>query len=263
MRCKVILKTLMYNSKSQVMEAISSNSAQTIGEIVTGDLRKARVFRKYGIDFCCGGKKTLEQVCKDKNLDLGTLENDLSNVTGDTSGTVANADQWDADFLADYIVNVHHAYIRHVTPDIYAWAQKVARVHGDRHPEAVEVLKLFTAISDELAGHMIKEENILFPYVKHLHRLKQQGVPAEQSPFGTVKNPIHVMEKEHELVGELFTQMEKVTNHFTPPVDACNTFRALYANLKEFEDDLFLHIHLENNILFPNAIVLEQKLSAD
>lgn len=244
------------------MGARSSDSAQMIGEIVTGDLRKARVFRKYGIDFCCGGKKTLEQVCHDKNLDVQVLEYELSRVAGDVAGTVANADQWEADFLADYIVNVHHAYIRQVTPDIYAWAEKVARVHGDRHPEAVEVLKLFTAISEELAGHMMKEENILFPYVKHLCRLKKERATAEQSPFGTVKNPIHVMEKEHELVGELFTRMEKATNQFTPPEDACNTFRALYANLKEFEDDLFLHIHLENNILFPKAEAIESETSA-
>lgn len=242
------------------METLSPNTAQTIGEIVTGDLRKARVFRKYGVDFCCGGKKTLEQVCRDKKINQTELEHDLESVAGEPT-TGEKADEWDIEFLADYIVNVHHTYIRQVTPDIDAWAAKVARVHGDRHPEVIALYNLFREASAELAGHMIKEENILFPYVKQLSRMKKGTTAVQESPFGTVLNPIHVMEKEHEIVGEIFTEMERVTNKFTPPVDACNTFRALYANLKEFEDDLFLHIHLENNILFPKAVKVEQELS--
>lgn len=234
---------------------------ETIGEIVTKDLRKARVFRKYGIDFCCGGKRTLEQVCREKQISRADIENDLLNVGGEPRTTEANADTWEADFLADYIVNIHHAYVRKAMPDLRAWANKVAHVHGDRHPETIRVNQLFTEIADELSQHMMKEENILFPYIHELVQAKRNGGTNGSLQPGKVKSPVAEMEQEHERVGELFMEIEKLTDNFTPPADACNTYRALYINLKEFENDLFLHVHLENNILFPKAEQLDLELA--
>lgn len=244
------------------METVNTkeHATATIGEIVTGDLRTAHVFRKYGIDFCCGGKKTLAQVCRDKNIDAEKLEADLNKVAGEPKTIESNADHWEADFLADYIINVHHTYVREAMPDLRVWAEKVARVHGHSHPEAVRIHELFTEIADELESHMVKEEMVLFPYIRQLCASKKAGNAPPDAAFGTVHHPITAMEHEHEQVGILFTEIEKLSNNFTPPADACNTFRALYNNLKEFENDLFLHIHLENNILFPKAEVLEREL---
>lgn len=244
------------------METVIDRSAETIGEIVTADLRKAPVFRKYGIDFCCGGKKTVGQVCKEKNIDQVALEKDLSQVNGEPRSNEANADQWEPDFLAEYIVNVHHAYVRQSMPYLLEWSKKVAMKHGERFPQAIEINVLVNAVAEELDTHMMKEENILFPYIKELSRMKREGRTIEPSPFGTVANPIRMMEHEHESVGELFMQLEKLTNMFTPPMDACNTHRALYVNLQEFENDLFLHIHLESNILFKKAVKMEQEMNS-
>lgn len=243
------------------METINRMGQETIGELVTKDLRRARVMRKYKIDFCCGGKKTLEQVCNEKKIDSDTIERELVSVTTDPRTTEGNADQWEADFLADYIVNVHHTYVKQAMPVLLEWANKVALKHGERCPEVIEVNRLFNEAAAELSLHMMKEENILFPYVKQLCASKRAASTGNQSPFGGVINPINVMEKKHELVGEIFMKLEKLTNNFNPPMDACNTHRALYANLLDFENDLFLHIHLENNILFPKAVELERELS--
>lgn len=235
---------------------------ETIGEIVTKDIRKAKVFRNYGIDFCCGGKKSLKEVCEKKHIDLVQLSADLREVERERSTLPGNPDKWELDFLAHYIVNIHHSYVKSTIPILMAWSQKVAAVHGEIHPEAIRIAELFDAVAEELIPHMNKEEQILFPYIIELNNVSKKGKGFVPGGFGTVKNPIRMMEHEHEVVGELYVEIEKLSNQFTPPADACNTFKALYSTLKEFEDDLFLHIHLENNILFPKAAALEEKLQS-
>ncbi|CAN5862525.1 hypothetical protein BH11BAC7_BH11BAC7_21550 [soil metagenome] len=235
-------------------------SEETIGEIVTKDIRKAKTFRKYGIDFCCGGKKTVAEVCEKKNIDIIKLSAELNETESDHSTMPGNPDKWELDFLASYIVNIHHAYVKITIPVLLAWSQKLASVHGDTHPETIRIAQLFGAVADELLPHMIKEENVLFPYINMMVNASREGRTLTSGKFGTVANPIRMMENEHEAVGELYMEIEKLSNQFTPPADACNTFKALYATLKEFEDDLFLHIHLENNILFPKATIMEKSL---
>jgi len=232
----------------------------TIGDLVTKDFRKAEVFKKFGLDFCCGGKKTLTKACKEKGLDVVQIEKELREVDEQPVMPSQDFNQWDLDFLADYIVNTHHKYVVQAIPILFEYTQKVAKVHGDRNSEAVAIADNFLKVVDELNRHMMKEENVLFPYIKILVSNKRQGVTLEPSPFGTIKNPIRMMEAEHEEVGDVMEEINKLSNNYTPPANACTTFRLSYAKLKEFEDDLHQHIHLENNILFPKAIALEEEL---
>ncbi len=246
--------------KEKSGETVENTGGETIGEVVTKDIRKAKIFRKYGIDFCCGGKKTIAEVCQKKDIDFNKFYAELNAAEPDHSTMPGNPDKWELDFLATYIVNIHHAYVKVTIPVLLAWSQKVADVHGETHPETIRIAQLFGAIADELVPHMVKEEKLLFPYVSAMVNASRENKTLERGSFGTVNNPIRMMENEHEAVGELYMEIEKLSNHFTPPADACNTFKALYSTLKEFEDDLFLHIHLENNILFPKAAILEKEL---
>lgn len=233
---------------------------QTIGELTAKDYRKAEVFKKYGVDFCCGGKKTLDKVCKEKGINREEIEKDLLLMEKGTAIPSQDFYSWESSFLADYIVNTHHKYVIQSMPLIFEFTQKVARVHGQEHPEVVEVAKLFIQVMDELNRHMMKEENILFPYIKQLSELKKAKGKLEPSPFGTIQNPINMMEHEHDLVGNLMHEIRNITTNYSLPPGACNSYRYAYQKLNEFENDLHQHIHLENNILFPRAIDLEIEL---
>ena len=230
----------------------------TIGEVVVENIKAADVFKKHGIDFCCGGGITIEKACSTYGIDFQTLENELENI--DKAPTRYNYQKWELDFLIDHIINIHHSYVLENIPIMYEYAEKAAKVHGENHPELVEIFSLVGAVSQELSMHLKKEENILFPYVKTLVNAKRKGTAAESAHFGTVQNPIQMMESEHDGAGNAFKTIGKLSNNFTPPNDACNTYRALYSKLEEFEQDLHQHIHLENNILFPKAIELELEL---
>lgn len=235
-------------------------SETTIGEIAAKDYRKVEVFKKYGIDFCCGGKKSISKACSEKGINKEELEKDLQLLEQGTKLPSQDFYSWDVAFLADYIVNTHHKYVIQSMPMIFEFTQKVARVHGHDHPEVVEVAKLFVQVMDELNRHMMKEENILFPYIRQLSEMKKSKQKISPSPFGTVQNPINMMEHEHDVVGELMHQIRNITTNYSLPVGACNSYRYSYSKLNEFEEDLHQHIHLENNILFPKAIDLENEL---
>lgn len=242
----------------QISKRQPSDMEKTLGQIAAKDLRKAQVFKKYGLDFCCGGKKTVKQACDEKGIDATKVENELRQ--SDQLATSARPlafDEWNLDFLVDYIVQVHHSYVKKNLPDIRAYAKKVMRVHNSRHPELNLVHELVEAIGTELDEHLFKEEQILFPYIKSL---ATSGSWQKQTvaSFGTVRHPVLMMEKEHEMVGKFFEELRKITNNYTLPPDACATYSLLYRQLAEFEEDLHTHIHLENNILFPKAIKLEQ-----
>jgi len=241
---------------------ISKNKAgeQTVGEIAAKDYRKAEVFKKLGIDFCCGGKKTLKEVCQEAGITEDYLEAELQKAEVAKKDSTHDFDKWDLDFLADFIVNTHHRYVGENLELIHGLALKVANHHGGSHPEVIEVANIFTNMANEFIQHMKKEEQMLFPYIKQLVALKKEGSKLGQSPFGSVDNPIKMMENEHDSTGEDFTQIRSVTDNYKLPQDACNSFMYLYEKLKEFEADLHQHIHLENNILFPKALKLEKEL---
>jgi regulator of cell morphogenesis and NO signaling len=233
-------------------------STTTVGQLAASDLRKAEVFKKYGIDFCCGGKKTLVQACQDKGLDYVNLEKELRDLEFTRGPRASSYNQWPLDFLADYIVNTHHVYVESALPELRGYAAKVAEVHGKEHPELLRVQELVEEINAELTQHMMKEERVLFPYVKILADAKKKNIRPNESQFGSVKNPIQVMEMEHESAGQILHEIRELTNNYKLPAEACTSYTLLYKLIEEFEDDLHVHIHLENNILFPKAAELEQ-----
>lgn len=233
---------------------------KTVGEIVKLDFRAADVFSSYGIDFCCGGKVSVADACAGSGSNEARVIADLEALQRQTGSAAHDFDSWNIGFLADYIQNTHHQYVSRAIPQILPLAQKVAEVHGANHSEVIRINELFQDLADELLSHMQKEEQILFPYIKKLVVAESAGKCGDPSCFGSILAPISVMEREHENAGVILKQLFNLSDGYTAPEDACNTFRVLYGKLKEFEDDLHRHIHLENNILFPKAIELEQAL---
>ena len=233
---------------------------ETVAAAVTENIRTADVFKKHGIDFCCGGNVSLKSVCEKKGLDMDVILAELGQV-GESRDAKSNQTWKDAEHLIGHILERHHTYVAESIPILLQYSDKVAKVHGDHAPEVVEIDKLFQAVASELTSHMQKEEQVLFPYVQELHSANGSGENLSTPHFGTVANPIRMMETEHENAGDVFKEIRKLSNDFTPPEWACNTFKALYASLEEFEADLQIHIHLENNILHPMALKLENEMN--
>jgi len=238
-----------------------TDNEETIGQIVARDYRKAQVFKNLGIDFCCGGKKTIAEVCEKKGIDPAEVERQLEAVKGEATNSENDFQNWDLGFLSDYIINTHHRYVRDNTTFILEIVQKVARVHGDRHPELVRVAQLFERIGNDLTLHMIKEEKILFPFIKELAQVYNSGGMLPSANFGKISVPIQVMDSEHEQVGGDFETIREITGNYTLPADACSSYTILFKKLEEYENGLHRHVHLESNILFPKAIQLEKELS--
>lgn len=241
-----------------ITKRATGEGEETLGEIAARDLRKAEIFKKYGLDFCCGGKKTVKEACAEKGLDVTKIEQELQKADKNPTTRPLPYGDWTLDFLADYIVNTHHSYVKKTLPDLDQYATKVAGVHGNQHPELHRILQLIEEVNAELTAHLVKEEKILFPYIKELVVAANNKLPLQAAPFGTVQNPIGIMEAEHELVGKNLAEIRAISNNFSIPEDACASYSLLYRMLEEFEDDLHTHIHLENNILFPKALKLEE-----
>ncbi|WP_426485823.1 iron-sulfur cluster repair di-iron protein [Flavobacterium sp. 2] len=231
---------------------------KTIGSFVAEDFRTAAVFSKYKIDFCCKGNRTVTEVCEKQNIDADILlENVLQVAQSENNGSI-DFNSWPLDLLADYIEKTHHRYVEEKTNVLLPFLDKLCNVHGANHPELFRINELFIGCAGELAQHMKKEELVLFPFVKRMVKTKESDGILSQPTFGTVSNPIAMMMNEHDNEGERFRAIAELTNNYTPPADACTTYRVTFAMLKEFEADLHKHIHLENNILFPKAVVLEK-----
>ena len=229
----------------------------TIREIVATDYRTAAVFQRFGLDFCCGGCRTIGEACRDAPVDEGALLRELDSVLQTPPAGAPRYDAWTAANLIARIVHVHHEYVRQTLPLLVQHTAKIADVHGARHPELSHIAGLFARVADEMTSHMAKEENILFPFIAAMEDAVSSGRPAPQPPFGALGNPIAVMEAEHTFVGDAMAEMRHLTDGFTPPEDACATYRVCLQELDAFERDLHEHVHLENNVLFPKAIALE------
>lgn len=232
-----------------------------VGEIVAQDYRTAAVFKSHGIDFCCKGNRSIEAVSIAKSLSPDSLISELTELQQQTGVATNDYQSWPLDLLADYIEKKHHRYVEATSSQLKQYLAKLCEVHGKQNPELFSIAEQFYASADELAQHMKKEELILFPAIRKMVSAQQNHQKMQAPHFGTVKNPIQMMMQEHDIEGERFRLIEELSNHYTPPQDGCNTYKVTFALLKEFEDDLHQHIHLENNILFPKAIALEKELA--
>jgi len=228
-------------------------TGKTIGEIVAEDFRVAEVFAKAGIDFCCGGQILLEDACREKGLNLASILQAIEAAQETPLDRGQNYASWDLPFLADYIINTHHAYLNENTAQIAAYARKIAEVHGSHHPEAIEVAAVFDKIAADMAGHLQEEEEVLFPAVKRIAAASKAGVAADRQDRETLKASLRKLDQEHEEIGEATHTIRRLTRDYEIPADVCNTFVVTYRKLQEFEEDLHKHVHLENNILFPKA----------
>lgn len=235
--------------------------ARTLGEIVAADYRAAAVFDAFGLDYCCGGKRTVDDSCRVKGVDAAGVAAALDALSGAPADGSKGDDQWEAGELVDHIVRTHHAYVREALPVIAAHLDKLVSVHGGRHPELARVAEHFGQIGRELQMHLMKEEQVLFPYIHGL-AAAERGAPPPPNMFGSVQNPIRMMELEHQSAGNELFVIRELTGEYTVPADGCATYRVTMDELAAFDRDLRLHIHLENNVLFPMAIALDARHTA-
>ncbi|MFA6467807.1 MAG: iron-sulfur cluster repair di-iron protein [Bacteroidota bacterium] len=238
----------------------STIQMKSLKEIVTDNFKTAAVFEKYSLDFCCRGGKTIDEACKEKEIDPATVLHDLLSVEEKIDPQAVSFTEWEPDALCDYIVKNHHAFVAKMIPVLYMHTRKIAAVHGANHPELLSIAEHFETVALELQQHMKKEEQMLFPFIKTLFATKKQNGSAVHSPFGSVQNPIRMMEAEHQNAGDEMYSIRSLSNGYTVPADGCTTYRITYQELQDFERDLHEHVHLENNILFPKAIALEQEM---
>ena len=236
-------------------------STETVGEVVRRDYRAAAVFKSFHIDFCCGGNKSIAQVCAERKLDEQKVLDALRNYLNESpaKGDI-NFDAWPLDLLIDYIEKTHHRYVERSIPPLKNYLRKLVAIHGEAQPQLRVIEQLFNASAGNLAQHMKKEELILFPYIRKMVKAALVGEELTPPSFGSVAQPIASMIVEHETEGAHFDQISKESNEFDVPGWGCNTYAVAMKLLQEFQEDLHLHIHLENNILFPKAAELEKRL---
>lgn len=225
----------------------------TVRDIVSADFRTAAVLDRFGIDFCCGGGRTLAEACHARQVDAHEVLDQVKQLDADTAGTVPRFVEWEPDRLIDHIVGTHHGYVRRVLPSLVWHVRKVAASHAAAHPEWLEISAVFEAVADELMSHMAKEEQVLFPYIRGAAGARRRGLPLPRAPFGTVDNPIRMMEREHESAGAGLARIRELTAGYSIPSGVCATYGVCVRELEAFERDLHTHVHLENNILFPAA----------
>lgn len=232
------------------------DSKRTIGEIVAEDYRTAKIFEDHGIDFCCGGKATLSATCMEKGINFTSLTEELEAIKSKPVEQSQNFTSWELSFLIGYIINVHHTYIKENTGQITAYAHKIAEVHGAHHPEVTEIAAIFARMATDLTTHLQEEEEAFFPAIKRVDMDKKNGATPAANDLETIKKLLVKLTEEHEDVGDAIHKIRYLAGGYAIPDDACNTFMVTYQKLKEFEDDLHKHVHLENNILFLKAAQL-------
>ncbi|MBU1821787.1 MAG: iron-sulfur cluster repair di-iron protein [Bacteroidetes bacterium] len=233
----------------------------TVGSLVAQNWKTASVFHQHRIDFCCKGNISVEEACHNSGADPEEVTQKLDALLNAGVEPETDYATWPLDTLADYIVTRHHAYVTAKMPELLAYLDKLCAVHGGRHPELFAIRELFAESVGELTSHMKKEELMVFPFVKKMVRAQRENQQTGTPVYGSVQNPIAVMMHEHSDEGDRFQKISELSDNYTVPADGCTTYRIAYTLLREFEQDLHKHIHLENNILFPGAVELEKEVS--
>ena len=240
---------------------MSVSTAKTVREVAVEFPEATRIFERFGIDYCCGGNKSLKDACAASHLSVDQVLDSLE-VAEQTARAKQTDRNWQTEPLADLVAHItrtHHKYTREEIARLRPLFDKVSSVHGKNHPELQQVRASFQEVAQELTPHMMKEEMMLFPYIVRMEEAVIQKEPILPPPFGTVQNPVAMMMREHDSAGDALRAMRQASAGYTPPGDACISYQTLYKALAAFETDLHQHIHLENNILFPRAIEMEQK----
>lgn len=232
----------------------------TVGSIVAQNWKTASVFKKYNIDFCCNGHVMLKNACASAEINLEQVLDEIQSSLRETEQADTNFNEWPLDRLADYVTQRHHQYVTDKLPEIAAYLKKICLVHGHLHPELFEIQELFQQTSAELTVHMKKEEFMIFPLIKKMTRISEENQNSDFAPQGTIRNPIAVMMHDHADEGDRFNKIAALSNQYRAPEDGCTTYHLTYKELAQFEQNLHQHIHLENNILFPKALLLEKRL---
>ncbi|MCC5942794.1 MAG: iron-sulfur cluster repair di-iron protein [Balneolaceae bacterium] len=225
----------------------------TVGEIVAMNYNAAGVFRQYGLNFCCGGGISLKEACEKGNVYLDDVLIQLKQLERSGTGINENFLAWDIPYLIAHIEETHHRFVRQKIEEISAYAQKVAGVHGERHPENIDIDRTFNELAIEMMDHMQAEENTVFPLIETIAAKRKKGEPVSEEEILKLKKELAEMEDDHDGAGNLMKKLRELSHNFTPPADACATYQILYKNLEGFEKDLHKHVHLENNILFKKA----------
>lgn len=235
-------------------------TTKTVRDLAVENPSATRIFEKFGIDYCCGGGQSLEQACERANISIDQVLDTLE-MSEEQARAAQQVRDWNGEPLSELIVhikNTHHKYTREETVRLTALLQKVCSVHGKNHPELFGIRETFSGLAQELTTHMMKEEVVLFPFIERMEEAVIQKEPVLPAPFGTVQNPVAMMEHEHDSAGNALRAIRKASRDFATPADACVSYQTLYKALAAFEADLHQHIHLENNILFPRAIAMER-----
>lgn len=239
---------------------MSVSTARTVRELAVEIPEATRIFEKIGIDYCCGGNKSLEEACTTANISVDEVLDSLE-LAEQTARAKQKDRNWQAEPLADLVAHInstHHKYTREEIARLGPLFDKLVSVHGKNHPELQNVRAAFRGMAQELTTHMMKEEAVLFPYIVRMEEAVIQKEPVLPPPFGSVQNPVAMMMHEHDSAGDALRTMRQASAGYTPPGDACISYQTLYKALGDFEKDLHQHIHLENNILFPRAIEMER-----
>ncbi len=236
---------------------LTINPNTTIAEIIKKDIRTAEIFDKYGIDFCCGGRQLLKDACHNSRLQFDEIIFEIEKKINPNLPENIDYASWEIDRLIYHIMEKHHNYVNHNISFLLNLSTKVSSVHGAKHPEYIRIEILVKELAEDLRIHLKKEEDILFPYALRMVSAKRLGIDIPFPSFETVQNPIAVMESEHDHAGTILKEISELTHLFTIPRDACNSVQLLFSKLKEFEDDLHIHVHLENNLVFPKLKELE------
>lgn len=239
---------------------VKTMTNQDVSELLSEDYRRARVFRSYNIDFCCGGDRTLETVCESRDVDPETLAEELIEVSRGKTGDAESFSEMEPEALIDLVQEKHHEYTEEAIRRISGYLDRVRTVHGDNHPEILELADLWVELGPEMLQHTQREDRLLFPYARELLRGAEPSEATERPDEKSARELIDSMEGEHDETSDRLYEIKELTNGFSPPDDACTKFRALYSDLEEFVDVTMEHVFIENTILFPEIIDRENAL---
>jgi len=244
------------------LNSFKINGESLVSDIVAQDYRTADIFSKYGIEYCCGGKWPLEVACKARGLDVNTITEELEySIRNVMLPNVIDFNKWNIDFLIDYIINVHHEYLRTSIPNVLDQLERFTNSHNKKFSYLNEILLLVNQLTKNLRPHLVQEEEIIFPYIRQIAHAYENKESYARLFVRTLSKPVEaIMHNEHEIVGKSLLRIRELTGDYIPPEKACVSHKTTFSKLKEFDNDLVQHMYLENEILFPKGIKMEKEL---